>query len=190
MEHGTSPRFPRKCTATVTIEVPAPLAEALLNYGDELLEALRGQRQAAIEQERQAREGAAAAKRAEVREWGRRVWHYLRRHQAQGETLHQVAHRLEDAAARAHPHPAGHEVGARTMAQLAGAARREFYQGVDRRHAATVARLSLDGWTRPQIAARLRCSTGRIDRLRRDHPDLISSIMRGDGRTPGRGGFG
>jgi hypothetical protein len=187
MDRGT-PGIAHNRVPTVQVEIPAPLAEALLTYGDELLEALRGQRQAAIEHERQARQAANAAMRAEAREWGRRVWHYLRRHQAQGETLHQVARRLEDAATRAHPHPAGHHVDARTLAHLAGAARREFYQGLDRRHAATVARLSLDGWTRPQIADRLRCSTGRIDRLRRDHPDLIGSIMRGDGRTPGRGG--
>ena len=172
----------------VQVEIPAPLAEALEAYGDELLEALRGQRQAAIEHERQARQAANAAMRAEAQEWGRRVWHYLRRRQQQGETLHQVAKRLEDQVTRAHPHPAGHHVDARMLAHLAGSARRRFYKALDRRHAATVARCSLDGWTRPQIADRLACSTGRVDRLRRDHQDVISDVMQGRGRTPGRGG--
>ena len=180
--------FTHNRVPTVQVEIPAPLADALETYGDELLEALRGQRQAALEEERQARDVANAARRAEALQWGRLVWHYLRRRQQPGESLHQVAKRLEAEVARAHPHPAGHHVEFRTLAHLAGSARRQFRRALDRRHAATVARLSLDGWSRSQIAGRLRCSAGRVDRLRRDHPDLISSVMRGHGRTPGRRG--
>ena len=150
--------FTHNRVPTVQVEIPAPLAEALLTYGEELVEALRGQRQAAIQEEQQARQAASAAARHEARQWGCRVWHYLRKRQRPGENVHAVARRLEADVLAAHPHPAGHHVDHRTLAHLAGAARRRFHRYLDSRHAATVARLSLDGWTRRQIGQRLGCS--------------------------------
>lgn len=181
MEHEASPRFPRKRTATVTIEVPAPLAEALVNYGDQLIEALRGLREETETAEREARRERERLNRARIRAWQCRAWRYLRRHRQDGETERDACRRLHLDLLTAYPHPLNHGLTARDVHSFIAVRRQHVERYIDRRRALAAGRMVVAGWTNKAIAARLGySSTSSVKRLLDKHPDSIPKAQ--DGR--------
>lgn len=161
--HG---RFGHNRIPTVQVEIPAPLAEALEAYGDELIAALRGERQRQREAERQARAEAAQADKAAVEAWARQVWRYVRRHRQEGETERQAVRRLHPILEAVHPHPLGHTLRWTDTLYLVASHRRRVERWIRRRRAAKVAELRAAGWSRRQVADRLGVSLGTVDKLR------------------------
>jgi methylphosphotriester-DNA--protein-cysteine methyltransferase len=179
--------FTRKRSATVTVEVPAPLAEALVNYGDELLEALRGQREAAMHAEEARRRAEWDASRERVHVWQSRAWRYVRHNREPGETEGAACRRLHADVMLLHPHPLNHALAPRDLHTAVAARRRQVERYLDRRRAATAARLVVDGWTRQDVATVLGYRSGNsVKQLLDRHPGSLPRAQdAASARSPG-----
>lgn len=180
--------FPKKRHSLVTVEVPQPLAEALINYGDELIEALRGERGAAQEQERQAREAMWDANVREIDVWRIQACRRIRRERLPGENVRDACRRLLPELKEAHPF--GHTLDAVTLQGMYTGRHQKVKAYLEERRAVAAARLSAAGWRNKEIAPRIGLTNpSGVTRLLKRYPRAVADVMRGGrGRTlPGEG---
>jgi hypothetical protein len=170
---------------TVQVEIPAPLAEALIEYGDELVEALRGYREARQQAEAQARRERMEADKATIARWVRHVWRFVRQHQADGESEKAAIQRLEPILRRTLPHPLGHQARWTDIHHLVSSHRRRVERYLEQRRAYYVGRRQAEGAKRATIAHELGYSPHTIDNLRRRQADTVTAGYQGAPRPGG-----
>lgn len=164
-----------------TVRIPEPLADALEQYGPQLIDELKGIAEERRQQEEAARATAEQARRHEARIHASKIYRAYRKERGKGESTRAVCKRLED---RGFYHPSGWLMNANSIELMVTAQGSKLRAYVRERRNERICRRYLQGWSNAKIAEDVNVHAQTVQRVLRDHKTWIRALQHGERARP------